>query len=258
VLVAAAGLSVWAGHAVDAVLIAVIVVANGAFGFLQDYRAERSLESLRELTAPTARIRRDGEPTELSATELAPGDVVLWINLLTDGLPALALGADPGSGDVMERPPRPPDSGIVDRGMLGLVSGTGAVSTAVMLGLPVVALDGAPAVTPYAMTMVFTAFVVLEFEKLFVIRWLRETPTLGNPWLFAAVAGSLALHLAVLYTPPRTYFGTVPLAPADWALIGGVLLGCLPGYVAVALGVRRLRRGEAGEAGEARPWRAPQ
>ncbi|WP_242493447.1 HAD-IC family P-type ATPase, partial [Haloarcula hispanica] len=76
VLVAAAILSVWAGHAVDAVLIAVIVVGNGLFGFVQDYRAEGTLESLRELTAPTATVRRDGQSVEVDATELVPGDVI--------------------------------------------------------------------------------------------------------------------------------------------------------------------------------------
>nr|WP_328765693.1 HAD-IC family P-type ATPase [Halomicroarcula rubra] len=76
VLVVAAALSVWAGHAVDAVLIAVIVVANGLFGFVQDYRAEESLAALRELTAPTATVRRDGTTTEVEATQLVPGDVV--------------------------------------------------------------------------------------------------------------------------------------------------------------------------------------
>lgn len=77
VLVGAAVLSVWAGHAVDAILIAVIVVANGLFGFAQDYRAERSLEALRELTAPTATVVRNGESRELPATELVPGDVIV-------------------------------------------------------------------------------------------------------------------------------------------------------------------------------------
>jgi Ca2+-transporting ATPase len=76
VLVAAAVLSVWAAHTIDAVLIVVIVVANGIFGFVQDYRAERSLEALRELTAPTSTVRRDGTTTEIDATELVPGDVV--------------------------------------------------------------------------------------------------------------------------------------------------------------------------------------
>ncbi|MDZ7731601.1 MAG: DUF211 domain-containing protein [Natrialbaceae archaeon] len=61
------------------------------------------------------------------------------------------------------------------------------------------------------MTMVFTAFVFLEFEKLYVIRWLRDTPTLSNRWLALAVGTSMVLQLAVLYTPLNEYFGTVPL-----------------------------------------------
>jgi len=171
-----------------------------------------------------------------------PAVQLLWINLLTDGLPALTLGADPQSGDVMGRPPRDPDRGIVDRGTLSLMGGAGAVSTVVMLGTMFYTLDGAPDVTPYAMTMVFTGFVILEFEKLYVIRWLRETPTLSNPWLMAAVGSSLALQLAVLYTPLNRYFGTVPLALGDWLLIGVAAGVALPAYLAVAVGVRRLLR----------------
>ncbi|ELZ30238.1 cation-transporting ATPase [Halosimplex carlsbadense 2-9-1] len=180
-----------------------------------------------------------------------PAVQLLWINLLTDGLPALALGADPESGDVMERPPREPDQGIVDRPMLGVVGGTGAVTTVVMLGLLALLLDGAGAVDAYVTTMIFTAFVVLEFGKLFVVRWLRETPTLSNRWLFAAVAGSLALQLAVLYTPLREYFDTVALGVGDWGIVAGVLAVTLPAYLLVAVGVRRLR--ESGAAAGANP-----
>jgi len=171
-----------------------------------------------------------------------PAVQLLWINLLTDGLPALALGADPESGDVMDRPPRDPDRGIVDRRMLGLVAGSGTATTLVVLGLLFVTLDGAVAVTPYVTTMVFTAFVFLEFEKLYVIRWLRETPTLSNPWLAAAVGGSVALQFAVLYTPLAGYFGTVPLTLADWGLIGATLTAVLPLYLIVAVVVRRSNR----------------
>ena len=170
---------------------------------------------------------------------ILPAVQLLWINLLTDGLPALALGADPRSGDVMERPPRDPDRGIVDRRMLGTVGGMGAVTTIAMLALMVVTLGGASETTPYAMTMVFTAFVVVEFAKLYAIRWLRETPTLSNPWLEASVAASLVLQLAVLYTPLSRYFGTVALAPRDWLGIGAVVAVCLPGYLAVAWALRR-------------------
>ncbi|ELY92051.1 cation-translocating P-type ATPase [Natrinema altunense] len=178
----------------------------------------------------------------LSGYLILPAVQLLWINLLTDGLPALALGADPVSDDVMERPPRDPDRGIVDRPMLGLIGGTGAVTTVVVLALMFYTLAGAPAVTAYALTMVFTAFVCLEFVKLYVVRWLRETPTLSNPWLAAAVASSIVLQLAVLYTPLNRYFGTVPLEVADWGLIGLVLALCLPAYVAIGVLVRRMDR----------------
>ncbi|WP_436929454.1 cation-translocating P-type ATPase [Halosimplex halobium] len=182
-----------------------------------------------------------------------PAVQLLWINLLTDGLPALALGADPESGDVMERPPREPDRGIVDRPMLGVIGGTGAVTTVVMLGLIALLLDGASEVDAYVRTMVFTAFVVLEFGKLFVVRWLRETPTLSNRWLFAAVAGSLALQLAVLYTPLRRYFDTVALAPGDWGIIAGVVAVTVPAYLLVAVGVRRLRGTDAATGADPHP-----
>jgi Ca2+-transporting ATPase len=123
--------------------------------------------------------------------------------------------------------------------MLGLVGGAGTVSTVVMLGLMFYTLDGAVTITPYATTMVFTGFVALEFEKLYVIRWLRETPTLSNPWLALAVGVSLLLQLAILYTPLNQYFGTVPLGLTDWLLIGTVLAVALPGYFVVVTAIRQ-------------------
>jgi Ca2+-transporting ATPase len=169
---------------------------------------------------------------------ILPAVQLLWINLLTDGLPALALGADPG-GDVMDRPPRDADSGIVGTEMLGFIGGAGAVTTLSMLGVMVYSLDGAASATPYAVTMVFTGFVVFEFVKLYVVRWTRETPLATNPWLAVAVGTSLLLHLAVLYTPLADFFGTVPLSLADWGLLGLVALVGAPLLVGVGLLTRR-------------------
>jgi Ca2+-transporting ATPase len=163
---------------------------------------------------------------------------LLWINLLTDGLPALALGADPG-GDVMDRGPRERVEGIVGRPMLALIGGAGTVATLLLIGLLFVTLDGAASMTAYAMTMVFTGFVVLEFVKLYVVRWTRDTPTLTNPWLAVAVLGSLALQLTVLYSPLGEYFGTVPLGVSDWALLGLVLAIGAPALLAVGWVVKR-------------------
>jgi Ca2+-transporting ATPase len=170
---------------------------------------------------------------------ILPAVQLLWINLLTDGLPALALGADPGSEDVMDRPPRSPDQGIIGRPMLGFIGGAGTVTTIVVLGLMFLALDGAPDATDYAVTMVFTAFVVLEFGKLAVIRWLRGTRMRSNPWLGVAVLASFLLQLSVLYTPLSRYFQTVALDLQDWGVIAGVLAVCLPAYLAIGAVIRR-------------------
>ena len=77
VLVGATLISGLLGEYLDAVTIIAIIVLNGVLGFIQEYRAEQSLRSLKELSAPTARVIRDGVPVELPAVELVPGDVVL-------------------------------------------------------------------------------------------------------------------------------------------------------------------------------------
>ena len=171
-----------------------------------------------------------------------PAVQLLWINLLTDGLPALALGADSASGDVMRREPRESGVGIIDRPMTTLIGGIGLTTTVVLLGVMFLTLDGAPAVTPYVMSMVFTGFVVFEFAKLYVVRWSRGTPPLTNPWLAGAVVVSFVLHLSVLYTPLNQYFGTVPLGIGDWGRLLGALAVALPGFLAVAWHVRRTTR----------------
>jgi Ca2+-transporting ATPase len=93
--------------------------------------------------------------------------------------------------------------------------------------------------------MVFTAFVVFEFVKLYVVRWARATPPATNRWLAVAVVASFLLHLAVLYTPLSGPFGTVPLSLADWALVGGALLLAVPGFLASAVWARRWARHNA-------------
>jgi Ca2+-transporting ATPase len=169
---------------------------------------------------------------------ILPAVQLLWINLLTDGLPALALGADPG-GDVMGREPRDRSAGIIDRDMLSFIGGAGAVGMVLMLGVMVYSLGGAASATPYAVTMVFTGFVLFEFVKLYVVRWTRETPLLSNGWLALAVLTSLAAHLTVLYTPLAGFFGTVPLAPGDWAILGAALIVGTPFLIVTGWWVKR-------------------
>ena len=76
ILLAATAISAALGEWTDAVTIVVIVVLNAVLGFVQEYRTEKTLEALRDLTAPTAKVWRDGVLTELPADELVPGDLI--------------------------------------------------------------------------------------------------------------------------------------------------------------------------------------
>ena len=77
VLLAATAVSIVLGEVGDAVTILLIVVVNAVLGSLQEFRAERSLEALKEMSAPTARVRREGEEQRIPAAEVVPGDVLL-------------------------------------------------------------------------------------------------------------------------------------------------------------------------------------
>ncbi|MGE5571939.1 MAG: cation-translocating P-type ATPase [Bacteroidota bacterium] len=77
VLIAAAGVSIALGEMGDALAILAIVTLNAVLGFVQEYRAERSLEALKQLAAPSARVIRDGTPVEVKAREVVPGDLLL-------------------------------------------------------------------------------------------------------------------------------------------------------------------------------------
>ncbi|MBC7236347.1 MAG: cation-translocating P-type ATPase [Chloroflexi bacterium] len=77
VLIVAAGISFFVGEAIDAIMILIIVILNALLGFIQEYRAERAMEALRELAVPIVRVRRNGRIQEIETTKLVPGDIVL-------------------------------------------------------------------------------------------------------------------------------------------------------------------------------------
>ncbi len=77
VLLAATIVSALLGEIADAVTIMAILVLNAVLGFIQEFRAERSIESLKSLTAPEARVLRDGLESRIPAADLVPGDIVL-------------------------------------------------------------------------------------------------------------------------------------------------------------------------------------
>ena len=144
---------------------------------------------------------------------------ILWINLITDGAPALALGFDPPAPDLMRRAPRARTEGVINRPMFAGILLVGVVMTVGTLAVFHHALPGG---IPYARTMAFNALVFYQLFNAFNSRaGMRSAlPGLGANWrLSAAVALSIALHALVIYVPMlQVAFGTVSLGAADWVL----------------------------------------
>jgi Ca2+-transporting ATPase len=153
---------------------------------------------------------------------------LLWINLVTDGLPALGLATDPVDPGVLARPPRNPHRGVLDRRLAIRVCCTGALSAAVTLIAFGWHLDHGLAAARNA------AFSVLVFDELLRslsarsdARTIVEVGLLSNVRLLAIVGVSFALQLAILHVPSFTaVFGTSPPSFADGAMT--VALGIVP------------------------------
>jgi Ca2+-transporting ATPase len=151
---------------------------------------------------------------------------ILWINLLTDSGPALAMGVDPPAADVMSRPPRRLTERVIDAEMrigivfVGLVM---AIATLLTLdfGLPGGLVDGTGTLIE-ARTMAFTTLVLAQLFNCFNARSDSVSAfhhLFTNPLLWGAIALSLALQIAVVYVPfLNRGFDTTPLGAADWLL----------------------------------------
>jgi Ca2+-transporting ATPase len=155
---------------------------------------------------------------------------ILWINLVTDSFPALAVGIDPPDPALMRRAPRDPAVGVITPRMwAGICVAAVVIATGTLLaldaGLPGGLIAGSGPVE-YARTLAFTTLVLFELYDVFCARSDEETTlhrTLRNGWLVLAVAVGLALQLAVVYIPAlQRAFGTVPLGLTDWLFCAAV------------------------------------
>ena len=154
---------------------------------------------------------------------------ILWINLLTDGLPALALGVEPAERDVMRQPPRSPGDSILGRGMGQQIAVNGLVLALLALGVGYWAWRAG---NPHWQTMVFTTLTFGQMAAVLTLRADGESFfRLGirrNPLLIAAVTLTVILQLAVTYLPfLQGLFGTMPLTATDAAICIGVGVGML-------------------------------
>ncbi|WP_197716676.1 cation transporting ATPase C-terminal domain-containing protein [Methylocaldum marinum] len=152
--------------------------------------------------------------------------MLLWVNLVTDGLPALALGADPKMGGIMKRPPRGSGEPVIDRRIVASILGFGLIMAATGLPLFFHGLPNAGELMR-AQSQLFTFIVVAEMVRIQIIRTRYELTMLSNPWLVAAVISSLVLQAMVLYTPASALFQVTPLAPVDWQWIGAAFAAFL-------------------------------
>ena len=148
---------------------------------------------------------------------------ILWVNLVTDVFPALALAVEPPAPDVMQRKPRSPNEALLSRGFLGLILWQGALLAAVVLASYYWALrEYGPG--EHAHTVALLSLVSVQLGQTFNSRSRSRSAFFGlrpNPWVWASAAGVLALQALAVYLPPlaRVLGVTAPNAQ-DFLVVG--------------------------------------
>jgi Ca2+-transporting ATPase len=169
---------------------------------------------------------------------------ILWVNLVTDGLPGLALATEPAERGVMQRPPRPPGESVFAHGLWQHALWVGLLIGGLCLGVQAWALsgNGDEAARTHWQTMVFTVLTLAQMAHLLAIRSERESlftqGLASNLPLLGAVALTLVLQLATIYVPVlQVVFHTQPLSAAELAACFG-----LAAVVFVAVEIEKLWR----------------
>ncbi|GAB4491503.1 MAG: cation-translocating P-type ATPase [Thermodesulfovibrionales bacterium] len=142
---------------------------------------------------------------------------ILWINLVTDGLPALALSAEPAEGDLMKRPPRRPEESIFSHGLGSHAVWVGLLMAGVTLSLQAWSISTG---TTHWQTMVFTVLCLTQLGHVLAIRSERQSlfsqGVFSNPWVIGAVVLTFLLQMATIYVPfLNRVFRTEPLSAAE-------------------------------------------
>ncbi|MCG6943529.1 MAG: cation-translocating P-type ATPase [Thiohalocapsa sp.] len=186
-----------------------------------------------------------GLPLPLSAVQ------ILYVNLATDGLPALALAVDPPEPGLMRRPPRDPKAGIFTPPVVWLMVIGGVWSTIVNVSLFVYELGNGermgldPEQTlVHAMTTTFISLVLIQFFKAYNFRSDRDSVLrhpFANRWLNIAILWELMLLALIVYVPVLSdAFGTYALPLSDWLLVLGAALTIVPVLEITKWLIRRL------------------
>lgn len=154
--------------------------------------------------------------------------MVLWINILTDVLPAIALGIDPANPGLMKRQPREHDEHILNKGVIWTTAIIGMKKGIENFIVFLIAyywlndkITGGQAETlKYAQTMAFTGIVVYAFVRIFVIRTFDTLSIWSNPWLLVGLGVAGLTQLFIIYCPPvRNFFMLAELDLQDWGVL---------------------------------------
>jgi Ca2+-transporting ATPase len=196
-------------------IVAAVEEGRGIFGNIKKYLMYLLSSNIGEIGL-MAGASLLGLPLPLSAVQ------ILYVNLATDGLPALALAVDPPESDLMRRKPRDPRTGIFTRPVVTLMTVGGLWSALVNLGLFAWARASGRSIEE-AMTMTFVSLVLIQFFKAYNFRSDRLSVLnrpFANKWLNLAIVWELILLVLIVYVPfLHAPFGTFSLPLVDWAIV---------------------------------------
>ncbi len=205
-------------------IVAAVEEGRGVFGNIKKYLMYLLSSNIGEIGLMAGSTLL-GLPLPLTAVQ------ILYVNLATDGLPALALAVDPAEKDLMKRKPRNPMTGIFTRPVIALMLAGGIWSTIVNLGLFIWAMNSGRSQAE-AMTMTFVSLVLIQFFKAFNFRSDRNSvldKPFANKWLNLAIVWEIALLLVIVYLPVlHEPFNTFSLTLQDWLIIIGLAFTVSP------------------------------
>ncbi len=205
-------------------IVAAVEEGRGVFGNIKKYLMYLLSSNIGEigLMAGSALM---GLPLPLTAVQ------ILYVNLATDGLPALALSVDPAEKDLMKRKPRDPRTGIFTRPVIILMVLGGIWSALVNLGLFTWALNSGRSLEE-SMTMTFVSLVLIQFFKAYNFRSDRHSvldKPFENKWLNLSVFWEFLLLIAIVYVPfLHEAFSTYALTLEDWLIVGVLSVTIVP------------------------------
>ena len=207
-----------------ATIVAAVEEGRGIYANIRKYLLFLLSSNAGEIGLMTAAALA-GLPLPLTAVQL------LYVNLATDGLPALALAVDPAERGLMRRAPRDPRAGVFTPRVVALLAVAGAWAAAANLAVFAGAL-AAGYDTAHAMTLCFATLVLIQFCNAYNFRRPDGSALRApwsNPWLNAAIAWEVALLAVVVHTDwLQPAFGTVDLAWHDWALAAAAAATIVP------------------------------